>query len=97
MEYLPSLVQRWILDSTTAAAYPPLQPTPSSTVSLLGVIATESRQALVLDATQTPPGLSSKATGVDYSRHPADSPLLVLSICTKRSINSGSRVALTLA
>ena len=37
-------------------------------VSLLGVIATESRRAVALDATQTPPGLSTKATGPQYSR-----------------------------
>lgn len=37
-------------------------------VSLLGVIATESRRAIALDATQTPPGLSSDATGAHYSR-----------------------------
>ena len=37
-------------------------------VSLLGVIAIESRRALALDATQTPPGLSSKTTGAAYSR-----------------------------
>ncbi len=37
-------------------------------VSLLGVVATESRRAFVLDATQTPPGLSTKATGPNYSR-----------------------------
>jgi hypothetical protein len=37
-------------------------------VSLLGVIATESRRAVALDATQRPPGLSTDATGSDYSR-----------------------------
>jgi hypothetical protein len=37
-------------------------------VSLPGVIATESRRAVALDATQTPPGLSTDATGSDYSR-----------------------------
>lgn len=37
-------------------------------VSLLGVIATESRRAIALDATQTPPGLSRRATGPRYSR-----------------------------
>lgn len=37
-------------------------------VSLLGVIATESRRAIALDATQTPPGLSTEVTGPAYSR-----------------------------
>lgn len=37
-------------------------------VSLLGVIAIESRRTIALDATQTPPGLSTKATGPNYSR-----------------------------
>lgn len=37
-------------------------------VSILGVIATESRRAFAIDATQTPPGLSTKATGPQYSR-----------------------------
>ena len=37
-------------------------------VSLLGVVATTSRRSWALDATQTPPGLSLKATGPGYSR-----------------------------
>lgn len=37
-------------------------------VSILGVIATESRRAFALDATQTPPGLSTKTSGPQYSR-----------------------------
>lgn len=37
-------------------------------VSLLGIVATVSRRSWALDATQTPPGLSTKETGVAYSR-----------------------------
>lgn len=37
-------------------------------VSLLGVVATVSRRSWALDATQTPPGLSTKETGPRYSR-----------------------------
>jgi len=37
-------------------------------VSLLGVVATTSRRSWTLDATQTPPGLSTKEAGALYSR-----------------------------
>lgn len=37
-------------------------------VSLLGVVATTSRRSWALDATQTPPGLSTKETNPNYSR-----------------------------
>lgn len=37
-------------------------------VSLLAVVATTSRRTWALDATQTPPGLSTKQTGAAYSR-----------------------------
>lgn len=37
-------------------------------LSLLAVIATQSRRTIALDATQTPPGLSKNSTGPSYSR-----------------------------